>query len=106
MVRFCRKHPAWPDNVKRERVNGPIRWVGEPLGETTRKLVKTCAACRPVLGLLHVAVTAIERAWPRTRALDRLYAAILGIYIYRGFRIGRRRLDEVGAATERRWSLT
>ncbi len=88
LVAFCRKHPAWPDNMSREQVNGPIQWRHEPLGQSARKVVKKLAACPPALQTILGVTAAIERVAPGSRVLERLYRLLLGVHIYRGYRRG------------------
>ena len=88
LVAFCRKHPAWPDNVSREQVNGPIRWRQEPTGESARKVAKKILACPPTVQFLFGVTAFIERVAPKSRMLDRVYRLLLGVHIYRGYRRG------------------
>lgn len=88
MVAFCRKHPAWPDNIAREQVNGPVRLGREPVGQSARKMVKRLAECQPILELLFGAAAVLERVAPRSPLLERMYRMLLGVHIYRGYRHG------------------
>jgi GT2 family glycosyltransferase len=88
LVAFCRRHPAWLDNVARDRVNGPVRWRDEPVGLTIRKLVKSVAARRSAEALLFATVSLLERTAPEHPLLTRLYRLLLGIHIFRGYRRG------------------
>jgi GT2 family glycosyltransferase len=91
MVPFCRRHADWPDNVERERVNGPIRWGREPLSQSSRKLLKLGLTISPVLATLFVVASILERTAPDSFALDRVYRLLLGAHILRGYRKGRKR---------------
>jgi GT2 family glycosyltransferase len=88
LVAFCRKHPSWPENIVRERVNGPIGWGREGLGQSTRKIAKELMAAGPVLEMLFRVTAVIERVAPESYALERMYRALLGVHIYRGYRYG------------------
>jgi GT2 family glycosyltransferase len=93
LVRFSARHPDWPDNVLRGRVNGPVRLGGEPASVTGRKLLKGALVQSPVrAGLLGV-VSVLERLGPDSSLLDRLYRALLGAHLQRGYRRGLRSID-------------
>jgi hypothetical protein len=97
-VAFCRRHPAWPDNVARDRVNGAVRWREEPVALTIRKLAKTVAGSRPIQALLFATASLFERVAPEDPLLTRLYRLLLGIHILRGYRRGLRRVTSgIGA---------
>jgi len=87
MIPFCRRYPDWPDNVERERVNGPIR-LSAPISETVRKIVKLVLTQRPIASVLFRAASFLEHSAPNSRALDRVYSVLLGIHIFRGYRKG------------------
>jgi GT2 family glycosyltransferase len=90
MVLFCRRHPDWPDNRQRQRVNGFIDANSEPLGARLRKLAKSALATTPVIvGLLAMA-RMLEYGTRPSRVLDRVYRLLLGAHIFRGFRTGLR----------------
>jgi GT2 family glycosyltransferase len=88
IVAFCRKHPAWPDNIAREQVNGPLRWAREPMAQSVRKAGKRLAGLRPILELLFAGAAVVERVAPGSPVLERIYRVLLGVHIYRGFRYG------------------
>lgn len=94
LAAFCRKHPAWPDNIARERVNGPVRFEREALGQSARKIAKKLMALRPVLEMLFQATAVVERLAPESSVLDRMYRVLLGVHIYRGYRDGVTRLED------------
>jgi hypothetical protein len=98
LVAFCRKHPAWPDNIAREQVNGPLRWAREPMAQSVRKLGKRLAGPRPILELLFAAAAVVERVRPRSPVLERIYRVLLGVHIYRGYRYGASRSMRHGPA--------
>jgi len=91
MVLFCKRYPDWPDNVDRERVNGPIRWGREPFSQSSRKLLKLGLTISPVLAVLFVVASMLEHTAPGSFALDRVYRLLLGAHILRGYRKGRKR---------------
>lgn len=88
MTAFCERYPDWPDNVERERVNGPVRLGREPLAESARKVIKTALASRPAVALFFLLARLFERTAPRGYALDRVYRLLLGAHILRGYRRG------------------
>jgi GT2 family glycosyltransferase len=90
LVRFSVRHPEWPDNVERERVNGPVRWGREPLGTSAKKLLKGSISWRPVRAALLAVISLVERVAPNSGLLDRLYRALLGAQLQRGYRRGLR----------------
>ena len=91
MTLFCKRYPDWPDNVERERINGPVMWGREPLFSSLRKLLKLILTAKPVLAMLTFSVSVFERVAPNSRVIDRLYRLLLGAHILRGYRKGRRR---------------
>ena len=91
MVPFCKRYPDWPDNVERETVNGPVRWGREPISQSSRKLLKLGLTISPVLAVLFVVASILERTAPDSLALDRVYRLLLGAHILRGYRKGRKR---------------
>ncbi|HET8677402.1 MAG TPA: glycosyltransferase [Blastocatellia bacterium] len=100
MRAFCRRHPEWPDNIERERINGPVRPGREPLVASARKLAKLCITARPILGSLFLAASALERLAPNSRLLDRTYRLLLGAHILRGHRRGIKQYDTARNASE------
>lgn len=100
MNAFCRRHPEWPDNIERERVNGPLRPGREPVAESARKLAKLCLTARPVLESLFLMASALERLAPNSRLLDRTYRLLLGAHIFRGHRRGIKRYDTARNASD------
>jgi GT2 family glycosyltransferase len=88
IIPFLLRHPDWPDNVERGRVNGPVRFGGEPFALSLRKIVKSALAHKPVTESLFKIASALERRSPGSSLLDRLYRLLLGIHIFRGYRRG------------------
>ncbi len=97
LVAFCRKHPAWSENVIRAEVNGSIRWLHEPVGQSARKVAKKLGAWPLALRILFDVTAVIERVAPESPVLERMYRLLLGVHIYRGYRRGAAR--SVGAET-------
>jgi GT2 family glycosyltransferase len=94
LVRFCRRHPGWPDNVERERVNSPLRWGGEPVSLSLRKLIKSTLALPALRQSLFLVTSLLERTAPNGRVLDRMYRLLLGVHIRRGYRKGAQHCDQ------------
>jgi len=88
MTPFCNRYPDWPDNVERYRMNGPLRFGREPLGQSLRKTVKSALAFKAVREILFFIAALFERASPNSRLLDRVYRLLLGTHIFRGYRAG------------------
>lgn len=91
MIPFCRRYPDWPDNVERDRVNGPLRFDREPVSQSMRKLIKVGLAARSIIALLFAVASLLERLVPNSRVLDRVYRLLLGAHIFRGYRKGLKR---------------
>jgi len=88
MIPFCRRYPDLPDNVVRERINGPVRWGAEPIGLSVRKTAKTAFAAAPLRLVLMGTAIILERLAPASALLERIYRLILGIHLQRGYRRG------------------
>jgi GT2 family glycosyltransferase len=88
LVAFCRRHPDWPDNRERMRVNGPVRLGREPLAESAQKIAKTALGTAWAEALLLRMVGVLETRAPGSGALERLYSVLLGVRLRRGFRRG------------------
>lgn len=88
LVAFCRRHPNWPENVERDRLNGRVRLGDEPIERTLRKLGKTVIALPPALEVLFAMAAILERTAPHGRLLERIYRLLLGAHIFRGYRRG------------------
>jgi len=96
LVPFCRRHPDWPDNIERERVNSPLRWRQDPVSLTFRKVIKGALWLPPIRETLFLITSVLERVAPDSSTLDRMYQVLLGVYIRRGYRQGHRSCDQVG----------
>jgi GT2 family glycosyltransferase len=83
---FIDRHPDWPDNVERMRVNGPVRLFGEPVSLTIRKIAKRTFETPLAFALLVSLVEGVEKAAPRGRLIQRLYEIVLGVQLRRGHR--------------------
>jgi hypothetical protein len=89
--KFCRRHPEWPDNLERDRVNGPLRIGREPAIASARKLVKGLLSAPAVTSVLFGIARVLESSAPEGRLLDRIYRVLLGAHIFRGYRKGLRK---------------
>ena len=85
MAVLARKHPDSEHARTFAAVNGPIA-RGEPVAVTTKNLIKRALATAPLIWLLHVTVRALERFRLGQRTMARLYSAVVGVHIFRGFR--------------------
>lgn len=90
LVPFIRRYPDLPVNRHRERINGPIRWGEESLGQTLKKLTKSTLALPPLTTVLFLVAGLVERVAGESRLLDRTYRLLLGLHLFRGHRRGLR----------------
>jgi hypothetical protein len=88
LVAFCRRHPDWPENVERERVNGPLSPLSEPPSQSFRKVLKLAVGSRAVKSLVFGIASLLERRSPNGRALELTYRLLIGSHILRGYRRG------------------
>jgi glycosyltransferase involved in cell wall biosynthesis len=88
MIPFCQRHADWPDNIERERVNGPVRWRREPLLHSARKVVKSVLSRRPMTEGLFFVASLLEHIAPQSKTLGRIYRIVLGVHIFQGYRKG------------------
>jgi GT2 family glycosyltransferase len=95
MVPFCQHQPDWPDNVDRDRVNGLVRIVREPLSLSARKLIKSGLSFRPVTYALFGAAWVLEQLTTNSVILDRVYRLLLGVHILKGYRRGLKRFGDL-----------
>ncbi|MCS6806052.1 MAG: glycosyltransferase family A protein [Acidobacteriota bacterium] len=105
MLPFCHRYPNWPDNVQRERVNGPVRWGREPVWHSARKLIKAMLSRWPMIEGLFAVTWLLERSRPESHFLDRMYRVLLGVHLFRGYRKGLKRYG-VGPAPPPRFAQT
>jgi hypothetical protein len=93
LVDLCRRHPGWPANEERMRLNGPLQLGREAVGLSASKLVKqalsTRAASSPMVGVTRF----LEGRLPTSDALERLYGLLIGVHLFRGFRRGLAKAD-------------
>jgi GT2 family glycosyltransferase len=85
MAVLARKHPDSAGGRRFAAVNGPIS-AGEPALATAKKLIKRALATPPLLALLHATVHISERLRVSEPLMARLYTAVVGVHIFRGFR--------------------
>src|SRR5262249_14435112 len=90
LVPFCRRHPTWPDNIERERVNSRLSWSQDPVSLTLSKLIKGVLWLPPFRQTLFFIISILERVAPNSSTLDRIYRVLLGVHIRRGYREGAR----------------
>jgi GT2 family glycosyltransferase len=86
IVQFVRRQPEWIENVHRHRRSGPTQWGSEPLLDSIRKCAKQLLARDAAVVALFGLARLLERAAPKSRALDHLYRLLLGLHIFRGYR--------------------
>lgn len=90
-VALRHRYPDLPANQARHLVNGPIRWGRDSAAEIVWKTVKRGLANPVGLAGLRALTRVLEKIAPNSAALDRVYRAVLGVYILRGYRRGLRR---------------
>jgi GT2 family glycosyltransferase len=98
MVPYILKRPELPENGERLRVNGPVAPGSEPLRATLSKLAKRVMRISPLLCALLGLVKLLEKTAPRSRALPRVYSALIGSAIYRGHLAGLSLFGDLQAA--------
>jgi hypothetical protein len=86
-VYLARKHPDLPTPPSLA-LNGPIR-RGDPPRLVLRKITRSVLSQPLSLTVAHLVVGLVERlrptgGWP----LEALYRALLGLYVFRGIRLG------------------
>jgi len=82
---LVRKYPAQFEDVPYARENRPIT-ADDPPRLVVKKLLKAALANRLLLELLHAMARAGEAARAPEEPLRRLYAGLLGLHLFRGFR--------------------
>lgn len=90
LVRFGEHHPEWPETAVRARVNGPVQIGGEPAALSAKKLLKSALIWPPVHIAALALVRLVEAVAPNSGLLERLYRALLGAHLQRGYRKGLR----------------
>ena len=89
---LVRKYPAQFEDVPYARENRPIA-ADDPPRLVVKKLLKAALASRPLLEVLHAMAHVGEAARAPEELLRRLYAGLLGLHLFRGFR---RLVEHVG----------
>jgi AraC-like DNA-binding protein len=82
---LVRRHPAQFAGSTYVRENRPVR-RGDPPRLVAKKLAKRTLAAGAVLDVLYRLIALLERAGLPERLLRRLYRALLGLNLFRGFR--------------------
>jgi len=86
------KYPAVTRNLAPSRslarINGPITWQEDPPLLIGCKMLKTLLSCGPGLALLKAVVAILERHTSSPWLLSALYRLVIGLHIFRGFRMG------------------
>jgi glycosyltransferase involved in cell wall biosynthesis len=85
---FVRRHPSLRDNWERHQLNGPLCLGREPILISLKKLTKLLLQWWPLTTILVACTAAVERGWPDSALLPHLYRALLGVFIFRGYRAG------------------
>lgn len=85
MPLLYRKYPAEFHEVPYIRENRPVAWGDSPL-LVAKKIAKRILAGDIPLGVLHRLTELFERAGASDRLLARLYTALYGLHLFRGFR--------------------
>ncbi len=88
MAVLARKHPDAERSRTFANVNGPITAEDSPAA-IAKKLLKSLLATPPLIRLMHAAVPAVEKLQLSERSMERLYSAVVGVHIFRGFRRAR-----------------
>ena len=83
---IARKFPEAFGEVPYVTENRPIQRHDRPT-LVVKKLVKACLAASPVLAILHRGIAVAEEARVPDAVLSRAYSLMLGLYLYRGFRM-------------------
>jgi glycosyltransferase involved in cell wall biosynthesis len=86
MLPFCRRYAGLPANIERERANGLTQWGREPFSQSIRKSIKSVISSNLITAGLFRVTDVFEQVAPNSRALDKLYSLLIGIYIFRGYR--------------------
>ena len=78
LLPFVRRHPSLPENIDRERVNGPAH-------PDIRKVMKDVLALPPMRTVLYTLARMLEKTAPNSAALQWIYRLLIGIHVRRGF---------------------
>jgi GT2 family glycosyltransferase len=90
-VFFCAKYPAIHGDASIARINGLVSASDSP-ALVVKKVVKSALATKPIVALIERTVALAERMRLRDPALWRFYRLLIGIYIFRGWREGAKKL--------------
>jgi GT2 family glycosyltransferase len=82
VVALCRKFPQYLGDF---RENGPLERT-DPPSRAAKKIVKSMLSGSHQLAALHLLANRLERLGMSDPALWRLYRAIVGLHIFRGYR--------------------
>ena len=95
MVSFNERYPDWPENIERERINGPTKPGKEPLALSFSKLLKAVLGLPPMLAGMFSLARLLERSAPESFTLVRVYQLLLGAHLFKGYRNGRGRITGI-----------
>ncbi|MGH9828898.1 MAG: glycosyltransferase family 2 protein, partial [Blastocatellia bacterium] len=87
-VRLRNRYPDMADGALRQAVNGPIRFLREPIGQTARKALKSAVSVGPGRIALFKGIATLERRAPESGLLRRMYKLALGAHLLKGYRKG------------------
>lgn len=91
-VRFSKEYPDLPMSRDRDRVQGPIDWSRDRPGLNLRKLAFDVLG-RPIMSRIAHEVVSIAESLPLpVMVLERMYRALLGAHLVRGYQEGLRDL--------------
>jgi GT2 family glycosyltransferase len=82
---LVRKHPVVFGDLPYAQENRPVD-ARDSLGVIAKKLIKSALARPPMLASLHWLTQVCEAAGAPEQLLRRLYATLLGLHLFRGFR--------------------
>lgn len=101
VIPFCNLWPNWPQNIERQRVNGPLRIGREAFALSLRKISKTILGQKTIVNSLFGVTSLLERLAPGSFLLRRFYQLLLGIHLQRGYRKGLKRVGKQLPTLER-----
>lgn len=85
------QYPEARGQIPHLRDKEPIIWGEDNPTLIMRKVWRWVLALPPIYWLLRHIVTLIEKVYPSPKLLEVLYWQVLGVYLYRGYKEGRRR---------------
>jgi glycosyltransferase involved in cell wall biosynthesis len=98
-VFFCAKYSAIHGGAAIAQVNGYVS-LSDSTALMFRKIVKSVLATRPIVILIEKAVLLAELIRVPEPALWKLYRLLIGLYIFRGWREGLKRLKQKRAVPD------